>query len=337
MNPLRCVVFAIAASMASALPYQLRPDDNEVHQLSRYYEIPIKNIGQDQDETLRRGSPIVPQRVAEIFPKGFFSGLLKGKLRKRQVSEEEDDISDELDLLKSLPRKDIVEPEQPAAQSRRILSKPGGGEPYDYLIEEAKNHFDQDFLSSYDLQSVEDRKTLQELLDKEQAKAAQYVYQVDIQDEISDSFLSRSEERNGLSTKGHYTYSDGFFQHHVEYVADEKGFRVTKMDSRPIGDGNGPKKNKFGRAIVQQYVAGVNTQYAIQAQPVEGEDGDSAESRTVEFKSDGSLDYDDSTANENEEDSPADSDGNTTVIGDRIQLVDVSTSELPVAKFRLSE
>jgi hypothetical protein len=48
-------------------------------------------------------------------------------------------------------------------------------------------------------------------------------------------------------------------------VADENGYRVTSMDSEDIGDG--PKTDKLGKAIVQQVVAGIETRYAIQAQP----------------------------------------------------------------------
>ena len=63
----------------------------------------------------------------------------------------------------------------------------------------------------------------------------------------------------------------------MTYEADEKGYRVTSMESVPIGEG--PEQNKLGRAIVQSYVSGVETQYAIQAQPVgdmdnAGADGD---------------------------------------------------------------
>lgn len=38
---------------------------------------------------------------------------------------------------------------------------------------------------------------------------------------------------------------------------------------QPIG--NGPVMNKMGRAIVQMLVSGVETQYAIQAQPMDEE------------------------------------------------------------------
>ena len=86
-------------------------------------------------------------------------------------------------------------------------------------------------------------------------------------------------------------------------MADENGYRVTKMISeviflerlslpspnRKIGRflpltkmisntfpfqpiGNGPVMNKLGRAIVQMLVSGVETEYAIQAQPMEIEE-----------------------------------------------------------------
>ena len=37
------------------------------------------------------------------------------------------------------------------------------------------------------------------------------------QDGISDSFVQRTEERNGLLTKGHYSYTDGFRRQTGEY------------------------------------------------------------------------------------------------------------------------
>ena len=50
---------------------------------------------------------------------------------------------------------------------------------------------------------------------------------------------------------------------------------------QPIGDG--PVQNKLGRAIVQMLVSGVETEYAIQAQPL-------TETETEEI----SLDYQES-------------------------------------------
>ncbi|TRY61426.1 hypothetical protein TCAL_14994 [Tigriopus californicus] len=160
-------------------------------------------------------------------------------------------------LVDPLPRfrfrRDITEPTSP---SRNV----------EFLLEEARRHVEPEVLSQLDLTKDEDRKRLQALVDEKQAKGAKYVYQ----DEISDSYLARTEERDGLTTTGSYSYSDGYFEHTVAYVADANGYRVTKMDSRPIGDG--PKQDKFGRAIVQSYVGGVSTQYAIKAEPLKTDD-----------------------------------------------------------------
>ena len=37
-------------------------------------------------------------------------------------------------------------------------------------------------------------------------------------DEINGGYVERSEEREGLSLKGEYTYSDGFFQRTGTYL-----------------------------------------------------------------------------------------------------------------------
>ena len=63
----------------------------------------------------------------------------------------------------------------------------------------------------------------------------------------------------------------------VEYEADENGYRVTNIETEPIGDGPQPKK--FGTAMVQQVVSGVQTKYAIQAQPADNADSDGVEGR----------------------------------------------------------
>ncbi len=49
----------------------------------------------------------------------------------------------------------------------------------------------------------------------------------------------------------------------VSYAADDKGYRVTGMESVPVGEG--PRADEGGTALVQQVVAGVETQYAIRA------------------------------------------------------------------------
>ena len=42
--------------------------------------------------------------------------------------------------------------------------------------------------------------------------------------------------------------------------------KIPHFNFQPIG--NGPVTNKLGRAIVQMFVSGVNTEYAIQAEPM---------------------------------------------------------------------
>ena len=49
------------------------------------------------------------------------------------------------------------------------------------------------------------------------------------------------------------------------------------MDKTPIG--NGPVQDKYGKAVVETLVGGIETQYAIQAQPVE-DDGLDVEERS---------------------------------------------------------
>eukprot|EP00095_Tigriopus_kingsejongensis_P002443 maker-scaffold380_size190731-snap-gene-0.47 protein:Tk02443 transcript:maker-scaffold380_size190731-snap-gene-0.47-mRNA-1 annotation:"conserved hypothetical protein" len=154
--------------------------------------------------------------------------------------------------------------------SRQAIEPRSPTKKVDFLLDEARHHLEPEELANIDLTNEKERKDLQALIADKQAKAAQYVYQVEVQDEISDSYMSRTEERNGLVTKGSYSYSDGYFEHNVAYVADANGYRVTKMDSRPIGDG--PQEDKFGRAIVQSYIGGVSTQYAIKAEPLSQDD-----------------------------------------------------------------
>lgn len=54
--------------------------------------------------------------------------------------------------------------------------------------------------------------------------------------------------------RGSYSYSDGFFQRTVHYTADEGGYRVTKEEITPIGDG--PRYNPQGTADVRSSLTG---------------------------------------------------------------------------------
>ena len=105
--------------------------------------------------------------------------------------------------------------------------------------------------------------------EQEQNQNAQFSFGYRIQDQIKDGFIERQEERNGLSLRGQYSYSDGYVRRTVTYEADENGYRVTNMEEEPINDGVGPRENEGGRAIVQMLVNGVETEYAIQRQAAE--------------------------------------------------------------------
>ncbi len=66
-------------------------------------------------------------------------------------------------------------------------------------------------------------------------------------------------------------------------MADDKGYRELSREMTPVGEG--PEVDRQGSAIVQQVVAGVETQYAIRAEPIEpakGGDEDEGEGRSGE-------------------------------------------------------
>lgn len=64
--------------------------------------------------------------------------------------------------------------------------------------------------------------------EKFQNEHAQYQFATKIDDKINDLTNERTERRNGLAVEGSYSYSDGYTKRTVFYVADEKGYRVTK-------------------------------------------------------------------------------------------------------------
>lgn len=65
-------------------------------------------------------------------------------------------------------------------------------------------------------------------MEQEQSKNAHYSFDSSVQDTINGHSHTRQETRDGLSLRGSYSYSDGFFQRTVHYEADEGGYRVTK-------------------------------------------------------------------------------------------------------------
>ncbi|KAJ6646002.1 hypothetical protein Bhyg_01211, partial [Pseudolycoriella hygida] len=101
--------------------------------------------------------------------------------------------------------------------------------------------------------SEEEEAELARLLRK-QAESAHYSFDSSIQDTINDHSISRQEVREGLALKGMYSYSDGFFKRTVHYEADENGYRVTKEEIDPIGDG--PQYNPGGKADVSSSLIG---------------------------------------------------------------------------------
>uniref|UniRef100_A0A182MXW1 Uncharacterized protein n=1 Tax=Anopheles dirus TaxID=7168 RepID=A0A182MXW1_9DIPT len=103
----------------------------------------------------------------------------------------------------------------------------------------------------------------EESLEKIQAKSAQYAYDTSVNDTINDHTIMRQEERNGLSLKGMYSYSDGFFKRTVHYEADDKGYRVVKEINIPIG--NGPQVDPHGKADVSSSLTG---SYSITAEDI---------------------------------------------------------------------
>lgn len=107
------------------------------------------------------------------------------------------------------------------------------------------------------------RKDDDETLAKHQAKSAHYSYDSSITDTISDQTIQRQETREGLSLKGMYAYSDGFYKREVHYVADDKGYRVVKEISIPIGDG--PQEDPNGKADVSSSLSG---SYSITADDI---------------------------------------------------------------------
>lgn len=64
--------------------------------------------------------------------------------------------------------------------------------------------------------------------EKYQNEHAKYQFATKIDDKINDLTNERNEVRNGLAVEGSYSYSDGYTKRTVFYIADEKGYRVTK-------------------------------------------------------------------------------------------------------------
>ncbi|KAE8738922.1 Cuticle Protein CPR RR Unclassified 25 [Frankliniella occidentalis] len=76
----------------------------------------------------------------------------------------------------------------------------------------------------------------------------------------------RQETRDGLNLAGLYSYSDGFFRRTVHYEADENGYRVTKEEVEPLGDG--PQPDPAGTADVRAQISGTDFGYRITADDI---------------------------------------------------------------------
>lgn len=98
---------------------------------------------------------------------------------------------------------------------------------------------------------------------EEQSRSAFYKFGTSVHDTINDHEHVRQEVREGLTLKGMYSYSDGFFRRSVHYEADEDGYRVVKEEIEPIGDGEGPKFNPKGQAAVKSTLNGAAGDYSI--------------------------------------------------------------------------
>lgn len=103
----------------------------------------------------------------------------------------------------------------------------------------------------------------QRLLREEQARNAHYSFGTSIDDRINDHSIHRQETRDGLALRGMYSYSDGFYHRTIHYVADENGYRVTKEEIEPIGDG--PQYDPNGTADVSTQLHNKNLHYSITA------------------------------------------------------------------------
>ncbi|PSN44750.1 hypothetical protein C0J52_10734 [Blattella germanica] len=115
-----------------------------------------------------------------------------------------------------------------------------------------------------DAQAQEDvTQSPEQILFQEQAENAKYSFDAAITDNIMDHSHVRKESRDGLAVSGLYSYSDGYYKRTVHYRADENGYRVTKEEVEPIGEG--PQVNLDGDAVVSTNVGGVDNKYRITA------------------------------------------------------------------------
>jgi len=106
-------------------------------------------------------------------------------------------------------------------------------------------------------------------LQQDYARNAQYSFASAVDDGIMDQSHIRQETRDGLKVTGSYAYSDGFFKRTVNYEADENGYRVVAETVEPISE-TGPVVDLNGRAEVHTHIGGIQTQYSVTGDELEG-------------------------------------------------------------------
>ncbi|XP_043645992.1 uncharacterized protein LOC122615147 isoform X2 [Drosophila teissieri] len=99
-----------------------------------------------------------------------------------------------------------------------------------------------------------------------QNENAHYSFNSKVDDNINDGQIARTEEREGGTVRGSYSYFDGFVKRRVEYIADKDGYRVLKDEMEDAG--TGPKFNPDGTAIVEGSLIG---KYQIKLDKTEDE------------------------------------------------------------------
>ncbi|KAH8348167.1 hypothetical protein KR084_004953 [Drosophila pseudotakahashii] len=103
-------------------------------------------------------------------------------------------------------------------------------------------------------QETEAEREEREEYEKYQNENAQYSFNSNVDDKINDGQIKRTEEREGGTVRGSYSYFDGFVKRHVEYIADKDGYRVLKDEMEDVG--NGPQFNPDGQADVEGSLIG---------------------------------------------------------------------------------
>ncbi|CAB4061497.1 unnamed protein product [Lepeophtheirus salmonis] len=153
-----------------------------------------------------------------------------------------------------------------------LLLSTSYGLPIDSLPEGTNNIVNEDATVLLNDSPVEESSTPIQTFDSSSSDdSSNYNFGFSIIDGINDASIERTETRENNKVTGAYSYTDGYIKQTVVYVADEFGFRVIDMNTEEIGDG--PIRNESGTAIVQSYIDGVETNYAVRAEPQGKNDG----------------------------------------------------------------